>query len=187
METEAKDAIRMTETGLNLRYGSYDEARTWIGRKLGPRWCEDEVNWPAIKYFCSLVGDGNPSYWDEQWAGRNHGGILSPPGLLFVWSMALPWRPDKSPARKSMLVTQVPLPGDTIINVSTESEFLKPIRVGDRLAVEEEVVNVTPEKHTRLGTGHFITTRLVYRNQNGETVALHANVLFRFRAAGKNR
>ena len=82
-----------------------------------------------------------------------------------------------------MLATRVPLPGDTIINISTDSEFFRPMKAGDRLTVEEEVVDITPEKRTRIGIGHFITTQSTFRNQHGELAARNRNVLFRFTAA----
>jgi acyl dehydratase len=171
-----------TETGLALVYGSGDEARSWIGRRLGPRPCEDEVNWPAIKHFCALVRDRNPLYWNEALARARFGAIPSPPGMLFVWSMPPLWRPsgiDYPPT----LATQVPLPGNTIINVSTKSEFLAAILVGDRLSIEETVSDVSPEKRTVLGRGHFVSTDVLYRNQRGEMVARHENVLFRYAVA----
>jgi acyl dehydratase len=78
------------------------------------------------------------------------------------------------------LATQVPLPGDTLINVSTETEFIRPIRAGERLNVTDEVADVTPEKQTRLGKGHFITTVATFRNEKGAVVAKNTNVMFRF-------
>ena len=173
--------MERADTGLSLKFGTYDEARGWIGRKMPVRTCEDAANEAQIKYFCSLVGDGNPSYWDADWARERWGGTLSPPGMLFVWSMSLPWRPTgKTPP--PTVSTQVPLPGDTIINVSTDSRFLRPIVAGDRLTFVEEVVDVTPEKTTQLGPGHFITTELTYRNQRDEVVAVHRNVMLRYRS-----
>jgi acyl dehydratase len=173
-----------TETGLALVYGDEEEGRSWIGRRLPPRACEDDVNWPAIKHFCALVGDRSPLYWDEAFARSLFGAIPSPPGMLFVWSMPPLWRPDASgyPPTAS---TQVPLPGNTIINVSTQSEFLRPILVGDRLSVEETITDVTPRKQTALGCGHFIASDVTYRNQRRETVARHQNVMFRYRATGE--
>ena len=171
-----------TETGLALVYGSGEEAQSWIGRRIEPRACEDEVNWPAIKHFCALVRDRNPLYWDEALARARFGAIPAPPGMLFVWSMPPLWRPDGIDYPPT-LATQVPLPGNTIINVSTKSEFLAPILVGDRLSVEEAVSDVSPEKRTVLGHGHFISTDVLYRNQRGEMVARHANVLFRYTVA----
>lgn len=176
------ELLETTQTSFNLRFGSYEEARAWIGRKSGAQLCEDAVNWPAIKYYCSLVRDGSPAYWDQPWADAHCGGLLAPPGMLFVWSMALGWRPGQTEPPATLLATQVPLPGATLINVSTDSEFLRPVRVGDHLSFEEELIDVTPEKRTSLGRGHFVTTRFTYRNQHGEIVATHTNVLYRFGA-----
>ena len=72
------------DIGMHLQYGSYEQAREWIGRKLPARPCEDAINWPQIKYFCSLVEDANPNYWDEASATARHGAIISPPGMLMV-------------------------------------------------------------------------------------------------------
>jgi uncharacterized protein len=173
--------LERTENGLQLVFGTADEGRSWIGRRLPPRACEDEVSWAAIKHFCALVRDANPVYWDETAARARYGGIPSPPGMLFVWSMPPLWRPDGVPYPPT-LATQVPLPGNTVINVTTRSEFLTPILVGDRPTVEESVSDVSPAKSTALGRGHFVTTEVLYRNARGRIVARHENVLFRYEA-----
>jgi acyl dehydratase len=165
-------------TGFDLVYGSENDGRSWIGRSSAPVVCEDPVNWPAIKHFCALVQDRNPVYWDEAVAKRLFGGIPSPPGMLFVWSMPPLWRPEGS--MREPLFALIPLPGNTIINVATESEFLKPALVGDRLTAEEIVADVSPSKTTGLGCGNFITTQMLYRNQHGEEIARHRNVIFRY-------
>lgn len=169
-------------TGFDLVYGSEEDGRAWIGRSGEPVVCEDPVNWPAIKHFCALVQDRNPVYWDEARATARFGGVPSPPGMLFVWSMPPLWRPEGA-TRGPLLAVRVPLPGNTVINVATESRFVKPALVGDRLTVEETVADVSPSKTTGLGRGHFITTASVYRNQRGEEIAHHRNVLFRYAVA----
>lgn len=161
--------------------GSYEEGRRSVGTKIGPRPCEDEVTWPAIKHYCALVRDANENYWDEDAARKRYGAIIAPPGMLLVWQKAPLWRPDGE-IPPSFLASRVPLPGPTLINVSTESEFLRPIRVGDRLTVEEEIVEVSAEKRTALGPGHFVTTLVTFRNQSGEVVATNRNVLLRYHA-----
>lgn len=176
------DELDRTDDGLQLAFGTADEGRAWVGRRSGRRTCEDEVTWAAIKHFCGLVRDANPVYWDEKAARSRFAGIPAPPGMLFVWSMPPLWRPDAD-AEAPTLATRVPLPGNTVINVTTRSEFLEPVLVGDRLSFEEVVSDVTPEKATALGRGHFITTELVYRNARDTLVARHENVLFRYDAA----
>lgn len=176
------DDLEKKGTGFDLAYGSEEDGRAWIGRGGEPVVCEDPVHWPAIKHFCALVQDRNPIYWDEGLATARFGGIPSPPGMLFVWSMPPLWRPEGS-TRGPLLAVSVPLPGNTIINVATESRFVKPALVGDRLTVEETVADVSPAKTTGLGRGHFITTESVYCNQRGEEIARHRNVLFRYGVA----
>ena len=58
------------------------------------------------------------------------------------------------------------------------------IRVGDRLNVEEELVDVSELKRTRLGEGHFLTTAATYRLGDGTPVARYSHLLFRFTPAG---
>ena len=66
------------------------------------------------------------------------------------------------------------------MNASNEAEFFAPIRVGDRLDVVEELVDVSAAKRTALGVGHFVTTVSTYSRQDGTVVARNTNVLFRF-------
>ncbi|MGD0072920.1 MAG: MaoC family dehydratase N-terminal domain-containing protein [Candidatus Binataceae bacterium] len=173
------ETSRAANVAQKLSFGTYEEARAWVGMKTAPRACEDEINWTAIKDFCALVQDANPNYWDEATARSRFGAIVSPPGMLMVWQMRRRWNPAGQ-VDDALLATQVPLPGDTIINISTDSEFFRPMKVGDRLTVAEEIVEITPEKRTRFGAGHFITTLSIFYNQHGELVARNRNVLFRF-------
>jgi acyl dehydratase len=99
--------------------------------------------------------------------------------MLQVWMSRIQWKPGGVTPSPS-LADSIPLPGDTLINVSTEAEFLRPMRIGDQLSVVDEVMAISPEKTTRLGTGHFVTTVATYRNQRGEVVARNTNQLFRF-------
>jgi acyl dehydratase len=67
-----------------------------------------------------------------------------------------------------------------MITGSNDTTFHRPVLVGDRLTVEEELLSVSDLKATRLGDGHFVETLSVFRNQRGEVVAEVRNVLFRF-------
>jgi hypothetical protein len=42
-------------------------------------------------------------------------------------------------------------------------------------------VQISEEKDTRLGIGHFLTTEAEFVNQKGERVAVQTNQLFRYR------
>jgi acyl dehydratase len=139
------------------------------------------VNPAMIRQFCGLTEDANPSYWNAEYAATRWGGLVSPPAMLLTWALALDWTPDCATGQPPLCL-RVPLPGDTLINVSQGAELRGPIRVGERLAMTEELVDLSEEKRTRLGPGHFVTTRGVFRQVDGTVVGELTNVLFRFTA-----
>lgn len=175
------DASARTDVG--TAQGSYDEARTWIGRRSEPRPMDTAVDESRCKYFAALCEDGNPAYWDAEWASDVFGAPLAPSGMLMSLIMPLPWKPGGRGAPPTMAL-DVPLPGQTFINVETDCELFLPVRWGDRLSLYEEVLDISAEKHTRLGRGHFVTTQVVLLDVAQRRVAAITNVLYRFDAAG---
>lgn len=176
-QTEAADPIEA-----ELVFGTYDDAVAAIGMKSEVAFGEAEVNWPMVKTFCSLVEDTNASYWDAEYATSTWGGLVAPPAMLLTWLVPLQWRPDGVTALP-FVGPKVPLPGNSSINVSSETTYLRPVQLGETLNIMEEVTEVSPEKTTRLGTGHFVTTESTVRNARGEVLATRMNVMFRFQAA----
>ncbi len=163
-----------------LTFGTYADALKLVGQAGAKTVAEFSVTWEAIKVYCALVEDANPSYWDEAYARRQWGGIVAPPGLLLSWCMALEWHPTK--ARKHYIMAlRVPLPGDTLINVATSTEFDRHLYLGDRVSVQDRLVQISEEKDTRLGIGHFLTTEAEFLDQDGARVAAQTNQLFRYR------
>jgi hypothetical protein len=79
-------------------------------------------------------------------------------------------------------MTEVPLPGDSLINISVDYEYRRPVRVGDKLRMVEELVDVSEQKTTRIGTGHFVTTAATFLAQDDDVVATQTNVRFRYSA-----
>ena len=96
----------------------------------------------------------------------------------------LPWRPDGG-AVQALAVFAVPLPGKTLINVSTDAVHHRPFFAGETISYHDEVVDISPERTTRLGTGHFITTVFHYCAGDGSAIADITNVMFRFGEAGR--
>jgi len=166
-------------SGLQVLLGTYAEAVAMVGAKSEISYAEIDVDSAMIQYFCGVAEDGNPSYWSEKFATPQWGGLISPPSMLHSWAIPFPWRPGGAQSSNSFSM-QVPLPGDKVINVSSDAEFIKPIYVGDRLSYREELKSVTEEKRTRLGVGHFVETILVVCNQRGEPVARVTNSVLRY-------
>jgi acyl dehydratase len=166
-----------------LAFGTYEDALRMVGVASGPRLAGTVVSAARIQMFAATVQDGNPSYWDSEFAMRTWGGLLAPPALLMGWLVPLPWEPGGRPPVAAISL-RVPLPGSTIVNAANEAEFPLPILDGDRLTIVEEVVSVSTEKKSRLGVGHFIETLDTFTRQDGAVVATNRNTLFRFTPAG---
>jgi acyl dehydratase len=169
------------ETGYTLSYGSYEDARAMVGTRMPSRAVDFPVGSAMVRTFCALVEDPNPHYWDDAASEQTWGRRVSPPGMLPVWSMAMPWTPQAGRVQGSVsLAPNVPLPGTSMINVSTDVRHHRPIEVGTQLSVSFELRDVSEEKRTRLGVGHFVTTVAHYEDEAGRAVASSTAVLFRY-------
>ena len=158
------------ETGYALPIGTLEDARAMVGKRTPLRWAPAPVSLGRIQQFCAMTQDGNPSYWNDG---------IAPPAMLESWLMPLEWSPW-STTPEPRLPARIPLPGRSMINGGNDTTFHLLVRVGDRLSVEEELLSVSDLKQTRLGEGHFVETLSVFRNQDGDVVAVVRNTLFRF-------
>ncbi|GAA1827653.1 hypothetical protein GCM10009836_01700 [Pseudonocardia ailaonensis] len=176
--TTTQDRPAPPGIGAELRYGTYEEALTYVGRESAPVEGDVEVNWATIRHYCAAIHDGNPSYWDPEVAQQTWGGLVAPPAMLMSWTIELPWKPgDFTPA--PLVMGDVPLPGSSIVNVSNDTTHERPLRVGEKVAARVRIESVSPQKTTRVGTGHFITTLTTFTVED-EVVATQENTLFRF-------
>jgi uncharacterized OB-fold protein len=58
----------------------------------------------------------------------------------------------------------------SVVATNCDQEYVRYLRPGDRLSVTTVIESISEQKQTALGTGHFITTRATYADQNGEVV-----------------
>jgi hypothetical protein len=165
--------------GPELPIGTYEEALTWVGRESSVLFGPMPVNECRITTYVALLQDGNRSYWDPRAYESVWNGRPAPPGMLLTWLMPLCWHPD-GVEQVLPLATRVPLPGRTLINVEIDTEFHRPVFVGDWLNRTEQVTAVSDQKRTRLGVGHFVNSTAHYRDQTGFEVATESMQLFRF-------
>jgi uncharacterized protein len=166
-------------TGYDIAVGSYEDAVAMGGYTTPVRFGVAPVNVAMARHFAAMVHDANAAFWDEDFAQEQWGGCIAPPAMLMAWVMSLEWKPGGA-LPVPLLTARVPLPGTTFVNASNDTEFFHPVRVGDVLNVTEELVDVSVEKRTALGAGHFVTTCSTFRRQDGVMVARMTNVLFRF-------
>lgn len=142
----------------------------------------DAVNAPMIRHWCAAIGDRNPVYVDPHRAAQSvHGDIIAPPAMLQVWSMpgyGVPWGADPVFEARAVLDEY----GFTsVVATNVEQNYLRPLRIGDRVRLTRVFDSLSPEKTTALGSGHFITSRYEYADERNEPVALMMHRSFKFR------
>ncbi len=163
--------------------GRYEEGLEWVGRQAVTQ-APYEVNQAQIGYFCALLEDPNENYWDSEAATRRFGSPISPPAMALVWAFPLPWTPSGRPDHGPILSLEVPLPGQTLINVATDTTFHQPMRVGRRLTFSETVTALSEPKETQLGIGHFVTSETEVGDDRGDHLATATNVVYRYDSHG---
>ncbi|MDH3336193.1 MAG: MaoC family dehydratase N-terminal domain-containing protein [Gammaproteobacteria bacterium] len=158
-----------------------------IGRRYGPYLSWHPVTEPMIWQWVEAFEDRNPLYSDAEFArSRGYRNIVSPPAMVQGWclpSISRRYPPGSAKDRPYAaldIATELGFPGN--VAVSYDQKFLQPVTVGDDLHYFVEPVQVSEEKSTRLGTGHFITCLEEYRNQDDVVVYESRTTYFNFRA-----
>jgi acyl dehydratase len=150
-----------------------------IGRETVPFATPLAVNEAMARFWCEMVEDDNPIYFDEDYAGSTWlGGTFAPPAMLYTWG-----RPLLHPAAERESATdKLDLSGyPEAIAVNAVQEYFEPLRYGDRLSVTSKVSSISDEKTTRLGTGRFVISVDTFRRADGAVVGTHTFTIFRYR------
>ncbi|WP_051265501.1 bifunctional MaoC family dehydratase N-terminal/OB-fold nucleic acid binding domain-containing protein [Nakamurella lactea] len=165
------------------------QLRTFVGQQATPvRYAQDAVNPAMIRHFVEAMGDENPVYTDET-AARSTGrsGIVAPPPMLSSWLMvgykahtaaAEHGAPDSPMTRLLNLLGDAGYVG--VVATNDEQEYVRELRIGDRLKMTAVIEDVSPRKVTGLGAGHFITTLRTYTDADDQVVARQRFRILRF-------
>jgi len=151
----------------------FEELRRSIGCKGAPQQARDPVNQPMIRHWCDAMTDHNPVYTDPEFAEKSvHRGIVAPPAMLNAWTMQgnVPRRFDPEDPFANVLFRLDEAGFTSVVATNSEHEYLRYLRLGDHLEGIQTVSDVSAEKRTALGVGHFATTDTEYRTLSGEIV-----------------
>jgi uncharacterized OB-fold protein/acyl dehydratase len=156
--------------------------RALVGSKSEPRVARHAVGTPAIADWCDAMGDDNPCYTDAEYAAKSvHGGLVAPAATLDIW--VRPGLPAQSPEGRrgddpqSHVITMLEAEGYVgVVAVNSELEIARYLRPGELIQGVQVLEEVSEEKQTGLGIGHFLTTRTRFSNSDGEHVG---DLLFR--------
>jgi uncharacterized protein len=144
------------------------------GKEAGaPEVGADPVNQPMIRHWVEAVGDENPIYTQPDAAEKSvHGEIVAPPVMLQAWVMrGVRPRPATGGNARDELMRLLDDAGFTsVVATNCEQEYHRYLHLGDHLSTTTIIESVSDEKATGLGVGHFVTTRVDYRTDDGELV-----------------
>jgi len=155
-----------------------------------PRAARDPVNLPMIRNWLEAIGGGaggvggGPSGGAGGGAGEDPGcPETAPAAMIQVWTMPGLHRPrggDDPLGAMSELLEEAGY--TSIVATNCDQVYHRPVRVGEQLAVQARLVDVTGPKRTALGEGWFVTTRNIWTSA-GEPVATMDFRVLRFKPA----
>ena len=143
---------RVTEASLDARLAEF------VGRRYGPYRAWDAVNAPMIRHWREAI----------RVPGQDDGGNpeVAPRTMLNVWLMrgVANRRPADSVAEDPYQLVQLLRDAGHIGVVATQcrQDYVRDLRVGDRVESMVTVESVGPQKSTGLGVGHFVVLRHDY-------------------------
>jgi uncharacterized OB-fold protein/acyl dehydratase len=140
------------------------ELRGLVGGSSPFNSARDPVNEPMIRHWCDVLGETNPVYTDPAVAAASvFGGIVAPPAMLDVWDKPGVHQRRDPDNPQSMALTILDAAGFTsTVAVNSELEFGRPLRPGELVHSTLTLEDVSEEKTTGLGVGHFVTSRISY-------------------------
>ena len=177
MATEEPDALRA-------------RLERFVGKPMGPPSVSpDPVNAPMIRHWVDALDDRNPVYQDEEFAAKTgFGGVVAPPAMLQAWTMPRPKIEGiaQRGGAPGDISTDNPIPvldeagyvGTLATN--SELEFVRYLRVGDRLHTTSEIESISNRKTTSLGKGYFLTWITTYTVGGNEVVGRQLFRIFKF-------
>ncbi len=144
-----------------------------VGKVMGaPLPARDEVNQAMIRHWSDAMEDFNPCYIDADFAAKSiHGEIVAPPAMLNAWGMAGLHPPASYRNRGVETYAKLDAAGYTsVVATNSEHDYARYLKLGETVHGAGRVTDVSEEKATALGTGHFVTTVTDYTTESGEVV-----------------
>ncbi|RFU82898.1 hypothetical protein DY218_30655 [Streptomyces triticagri] len=157
----------------------YDRLRAYEGRSAAESGHgKDVVNEPMIRHWCEAMGDTAPEYRGPD--------AVAPATMLQAWTMGgLSGHSGRSAAHDELFALLDGAGYTSVVATDCEQEYLRPLRLGDEITFDAVIESVSPLKTTKLGTGHFVTTRMDVR-ANGEPAGTHRFRILKYAPAQRS-
>ncbi|MFF5919545.1 bifunctional MaoC family dehydratase N-terminal/OB-fold nucleic acid binding domain-containing protein [Streptomyces flavochromogenes] len=160
--------------------GLYERLAGFAGRAAATSGVgKDPVNLPMIRHWCEAMGDGHPAYRGPD--------AVAPPTMLQAWTMGgLSGHTDRSSAHEELFALLDGAGYTSVVATDCEQEYLRPLRPGDEIAFDTVIESVSELKTTKLGSGHFVTTRTDVR-AGGQPAGTHRFRILKYAPAARPR
>lgn len=150
-----------------------------------PRTAPDPVNLPMIRRWCEAMGEKGAIYLEEAaGAASEFGGLVAPPAMLEVWTMGR-FAPETGThgGHTSLAgIAELDAAGFTsVVATNLAQQYLRYLRLGDLITQRVYLEEVSDEKRTALGAGHFLDYRYEFTDQRGELVGRMQFRILKFR------
>ena len=158
-----------------------------VGATGTPVAARDAVNEPMIRHWCDAMEDANPNYTDHEYATTGpHGTLSAPPTMLNAWTMLgnIPRVLDPNDPQGGVNARLDAAGYVGVVATNSEHVYKRYLRPGDLITSVQKLVDVSEEKQTGLGIGHFVTTETEYYDQTGEHVGSMFFRILKFKPAG---
>ncbi|MET9536381.1 bifunctional MaoC family dehydratase N-terminal/OB-fold nucleic acid binding domain-containing protein [Streptomyces sp. NPDC006553] len=160
--------------------GLYERLAGFAGRAAATAGTgKDPVNLPMIRHWCEAMGDDHPAYRGPD--------AVAPPTMLQAWTMGgLSGHTDRSSAHDELFALLDGAGYTSVVATDCEQEYLRPLRPGDEIAFDTVIESVSALKTTKLGSGHFVTTRTDVR-AGGQLAGTHRFRILKYAPATRPR
>ena len=162
-----------------------DELLRCIGHK-GPVRSLEPLTASDVRRYVDATGDTNPLWLDDDFArSAGYRSRLLPP-ILVGWTPFSLKEPEDGKGSTIDVRRQLPVPAayTNVRNAGSETEWLKPVHLGEPLSCQSHIVDITA-REGKMGVGIYVTQLEEVRNGEDELVFTrrHTVVLFPEQAA----
>ena len=147
-----------------------DELRRCIGHK-GPVRSLEPLTASDVRRYVDATGDSNPLWLDDGFArAAGYRGRLLPP-ILVGWTPFSLKEPEEGRGSTIDVRRQLPVPAayTNVRNAGSETEWLKPVQLGEPLSCRSRIVDITA-REGKMGVGIYVTQLEEVRNGEEELV-----------------
>lgn len=145
------------------------EAAKLVGAESGAIRALDKVSKSDIRHWCEVLGDPDPDYTEK----IKQGVKTAPPTMTMVWAMPALWPPKEATEPHEKLFKLLDDAGYSgTVGVALEQEFLRPVRIGDRLSCKVKVAGLSKgEEETKIGKGYLVDLDYTFLDGSGQVVS----------------